>query len=88
MSAFGAHVEKKSCKEGMGQLNRKIKNLRGGKKRLAVIHTKIDCQKNDVSPEHETCCFLQKYFGHMLCHLSLEIFVANCPPDELRDPDM
>lgn len=59
ISAFGAHVEKKSCKEGMGQLNRKIKKL-GGEERLAVIHTKINCQKNYVSPEHETLLFFYR----------------------------
>lgn len=44
ISAFGARIQKKSCKEGLGQLDRKIKNL-GNKKKKACC----DSYQNQLS---------------------------------------
>lgn len=71
-----------------GTVELKNKKL-GEKKRLAVIHAKINCQKNDVSPEHEALLFFYRKTP-VICSwdISLEIFVTNYPPDKIQDPDM
>lgn len=51
---WGRCVQKKSCKEDKGQLKGKIRKLKKNKLRLfALTHTKINCQRNDASPEHK-----------------------------------
>lgn len=62
-------------------------DLKTIKKLFALIHTKINCQKSYVSPEHVALLVLFSTTP-VTCSVSLEIFVTNCSPDKMQDPDV
>lgn len=90
ISAFGGgHEQKKPWEEGKGQLRVKIRKLDKKSKWLALIHTNINCQKNDVCPEHEASLgFFSVGLQCQLCHPFLEIFLTNCSPDKIQKETM
>lgn len=82
---WGRCVQKKSCKEDKGQLKGKIRKLKKNKLRLFALILSEEW----YSPwTWSLARFFQSDSSDMLCPPSLEIFVTNCSPDKIQDPDM